>query len=662
MTDKYSHQPLQPGEIRLVELHPSPARRKLIRRIEHFSLADAPAYTTLSYYWGNPALTETVDCDEPHSYLNITKNLRAALSSVAASAKTASKKKDTAHQRVFVWADGICINQQDTKERNEQVKIMKDIYERAEGVHIWLGDDEEKDTLKAFDLIQKLIRASELHPASEHKHSVAHMIDLRQRAEFFGLTPTWDNILFVEDATVAFIDLLERPWFQRIWVVQELAVSRNSHLYCAKSSVDWDILIQAVRYSMAVHLRPVENFGRRLALKLAETRESYQRSPEVHNPGSQGEALQGLLFRHHDWSSTEAVDMIYALRGLSSDVDDLGVVVDYDIRTETSYIRLACNILRRDGNLDILAACHRNPDSTSSLVLPSWVPDWSTKGKHTPLRHQGTSLEAYVHFAAAGNHTHCFPQFFDDNSTIQELDKRGILLDGFIIDEIMELSPPPEMGVLPKETPNVLRDFFSYYYGRYIIYAKIEKLFSLRSRNVRYFTGESMFDVYWQTTVAGCMQPEGYDTLREFFHDPQNAGNWRVTVPFWLPPMWLFIVFYIVMALWNALIVLLLCCICQYHRRKQKHRVNTAVTEKLAHIRSSQWTFAKTEMGYVGLVPRSAQLGDTIGLFKGGKVPLVLRPLKEHDESWRLVGECYVHGIMQGSAFDESRCKRIKVY
>ncbi|KAF9229921.1 hypothetical protein BU15DRAFT_24559, partial [Melanogaster broomeanus] len=56
---------------------------------------------------------------------------------------------------------------------------------------------------------------------------------------------------------------------------------------------------------------------------------------------------------------------------------------------------------------------------------------------------------------------------------------------------------------------------------------------------------------------------------------------------------------------------------------------------------------------YVGLVPRSAQLGDTISLFKGGKVPLVLRPLKEHDESWRLVGECYVHGIMQGSAFDE---------
>lgn len=64
----------------------------------------------------------------------------------------------------------------------------------------------------------------------------------------------------------------------------------------------------------------------------------------------------------------------------------------------------------------------------------------------------------------------------------------------------------------------------------------------------------------------------------------------------------------------------------------------------------------RTKGGYIGLVPRLSSVGDCIVLAKGGKVPFVL---KRQDERWRMVGECYVHGIMRGEAFEEVKCERI---
>ncbi|PLB39822.1 uncharacterized protein BDW47DRAFT_102483 [Aspergillus candidus] len=65
----------------------------------------------------------------------------------------------------------------------------------------------------------------------------------------------------------------------------------------------------------------------------------------------------------------------------------------------------------------------------------------------------------------------------------------------------------------------------------------------------------------------------------------------------------------------------------------------------------------RTRNGYIGLAPPGAQKGDQVVLLEGGRVPYLLR--KVDDESYKLVGECYVHGIMYGEAFDEKRCRDI---
>jgi hypothetical protein len=55
--------------------------------------------------------------------------------------------------------------------------------------------------------------------------------------------------------------------------------------------------------------------------------------------------------------------------------------------------------------------------------------------------------------------------------------------------------------------------------------------------------------------------------------------------------------------------------------------------------------FFATSKGFLGLGPRSMQRGDIVAVLFGGRVPFILRSMDGH---FRLVGECYVHGIMDG--------------
>ncbi|KAJ9643033.1 hypothetical protein H2201_004835 [Coniosporium apollinis] len=65
-----------------------------------------------------------------------------------------------------------------------------------------------------------------------------------------------------------------------------------------------------------------------------------------------------------------------------------------------------------------------------------------------------------------------------------------------------------------------------------------------------------------------------------------------------------------------------------------------------------------SQKGYVGLCPKSARKGDVIAVLPGGMVPFILRPLNDSQPTYyTLVGESYVHGIMDGEAILEQRRK-----
>lgn len=66
-----------------------------------------------------------------------------------------------------------------------------------------------------------------------------------------------------------------------------------------------------------------------------------------------------------------------------------------------------------------------------------------------------------------------------------------------------------------------------------------------------------------------------------------------------------------------------------------------------------------TSQGYIGSVPLNTKIGDKVAIPAGCKAPFLLR--EEDRGRYYLVGDCYIHGIMDGEAWDETRVKAFKI-
>lgn len=115
-------------------------------------------YNAISYFWGStePSNRETMTVytksattgGYPSYKVPVTKNLTVALRQYRAEATALD-------QFAMIWADAVCINQLDARERSQQVAIMRDIYASADLVLVWLGESNpmaEKGLASLFDL------------------------------------------------------------------------------------------------------------------------------------------------------------------------------------------------------------------------------------------------------------------------------------------------------------------------------------------------------------------------------------------------------------------------------------------------------------------------------------------------------------------------------
>ncbi|KAJ4991558.1 heterokaryon incompatibility protein [Stagonosporopsis vannaccii] len=193
-------------EIRLLHLEPAPFADDIKVRLETVSLDDVPNYEALSYAWGTMPSPLPVLVDVCH-FLTITENLDWALRCL---------RYRSQYNRVL-WIDALCINQNDLEERKHQVQLMRDIYRSASDVVIWLGADENRE-------LGRLLR---------------HII--------YGVAPaSLDHIQMLKEDV---IHLSRLPWFSRVWVVQELALSSHDpRVYIGRRHIRWSKLALAVEH------------------------------------------------------------------------------------------------------------------------------------------------------------------------------------------------------------------------------------------------------------------------------------------------------------------------------------------------------------------------------------------------------------------------------
>ncbi|KAL1843989.1 hypothetical protein VTJ49DRAFT_6393 [Mycothermus thermophilus] len=129
--------------------------------------------------------------------------------------------REPAASKTF-WIDALCTNQDDFAERASQVLLMADIYRRARAVALWLGEEDD-ETKTAFALADQLAHHPECNSDGGFAPPVPTAgLDLLDGSGLarLGLPPK-DS-----PAWRALFKIFWQPVFQRVWIIQEMALAR----------------------------------------------------------------------------------------------------------------------------------------------------------------------------------------------------------------------------------------------------------------------------------------------------------------------------------------------------------------------------------------------------------------------------------------------------
>jgi Heterokaryon incompatibility protein (HET) len=222
-----------------------------------------------------------------------------------------------------LWIDAICINQSDILERNHQVKNMKSIYSAASKVLAWLG----KWTVYSHQGLKTLK-------------------ELMTRDDCF------------EDDRLSYMqrclgDILNRDYWERIWVIQEIVIAKRAFLLCGPflaeiptsgclnrtirnsqrfqkmQLLDWDIdRVSCTRFLRILHLQEDRRFSQTI---------------------SSWELV--WQFRH---CKSHDPRVVFALLGLASDLDVAENPADYALNIGNVKRRIVCSYILQYRNLIIL--------------------------------------------------------------------------------------------------------------------------------------------------------------------------------------------------------------------------------------------------------------------------------------------------------------------
>ncbi|UKZ83317.1 hypothetical protein TrVFT333_011125 [Trichoderma virens FT-333] len=208
VTVGYSKLNTSQKQIRLFELYPSINGSDIKGSFHYVELSANLEYVALSYTWGDEATYGEIQVDDGMN-IPIRENLWQFLR-LQSSSLSESK---------FYWIDAICINQSDVNERNHQVGLMRQIYTNATAVYVWLGCESSNSNL-AMDYITE--KASK-----------------KLKAKGLGFRPIWS-----EQEGEALVELCERPYWRRMWIIQEIISAENIVVWCGTRSFGWGLIIQ----------------------------------------------------------------------------------------------------------------------------------------------------------------------------------------------------------------------------------------------------------------------------------------------------------------------------------------------------------------------------------------------------------------------------------
>ncbi len=583
-----------------MELHPGDSSVPLVCRLIRVPLDKAPRYEALSYTWGHSSdrftlyqePNESDGSDTAKTIFEITKGLYEALVQL---------RKESESR--MLWVDAVCIDQENLKERGEQVKIMKQIYTRAARVLVWLGPEDD-ETPVALQTITKL--KDHIISRGLSFETLKSIKDEDPYSEMLGLTE--QHVLGVESLTIL-RQIYQRPWFQRIWVVQEVTAGGSaSEVHIGPHAIPWDDLGMAALWLEALHWQspmPFETHGQRNALVMWQGRLLAKETPPP------------LLDEARSFLASVSLDKVYALYGFSAFqqlFERFGFTPDYTISAQELYKLVTLLAIKSSQTLEILHYIDHPELSDGESGWPSWVPRWDE-----PTLHWSFPLQDYVLY----------------NRKAQGVlslsgDPQGdiLRLKGVIIGHSTEVAQYIDWTSANKEAtiqnPAALTQFWdATSQGQDLPSHSKEKSFTGLAQALT-----AGLDWDYNSTAKNSARHTA-DAIEYLLHifaatSPSDSNQ---------PSS----------ALHTHLLSL---------RQTHPHGNRLRYQQSIVWICSNRRLFY-TNRGLFGLGPLAIQPGDIAVILYGGYTPFVLRPRAGY---YQLLGECYLHDMMDGEALE--LCKR----
>ncbi|KAH6673508.1 heterokaryon incompatibility protein-domain-containing protein [Halenospora varia] len=592
-------------------------------------------YRALSYCWGDSAEAEHIELDGME--FMVRRNLFEYL-----------KQRRESAASVMLWIDAICIDQSNIAERNAQVPRMTSIYINATAIEISLGPEEDGSSL-AIDELGRLARAVRKARAEQGRTPLDDLVmpvatDLeKDELEWVAILSAPNqtyNCLAAETLQgnsigLAISSLWARPWWNRVWVAQEASVPGSNKVFCCGDrSISWlhlmisagvlhnyiekclplprDLFSLGSSYlpDSIPHLVLLTHTGEDpIKLLIVQQRRMYK---EIGIPMpfyTLGALSRRLL-------ATDDRDRVYAFLGMATDINLAGFSPDYSKSVEEVYQSMTQYLIYNNpytNMLDILSEAHDAKYSWSEtavgegkevLPLPSWVPDWRIPRPTISLLKNTLNIPKGQipwknFYAASGQDPGLIRKHWgsDDLVTFQGEEMR---ICGIRLDEIEHLTEfkvtmdkvdgfSRQLPIGSKRAWNQLRKSIPFYLGPLYRTAK--------------YGLESIYDAFRRTVCADLY----YNGNGDMGMLPLTRG--ATMVDSGDDQVWL------------------------------GNDYTSSFGRKLAVTRGN----------FMGLVSAEAQVGDEIFVLAGGQV---LHTLRRQGDYYTYLGDCYLHGLMDGEALE----------
>jgi len=592
---EYNYAPLQGlHSVRLLTLHPAASYGTPIHiSLREVSLDVSVEFAALSYTWttegGDCSLSKQVECDG--AIIKITANCEAALRRI----RQVEKSFD-------FWIDAICINQSDDDEKSLQVPQMRQIYKKALWVALWIGEASctlgEETSRPINDLGMEFLDkfAIELQGSKDSgqnpRDGTLYQEVVKERIAF------WHHGVAAFSPSVRGLwEILHRPWWTRLWAVQEVSLAQSAVLLCGSQSVTFDKVEMIIDGLVRNHPGKSDDEHEFCANFVCSTfchfvmrdfvkRTQLQSDYTSRNVGPGQKALM-ILDNTRNLCATDPRDKIYGIQGFfgdpQSDPENIFPAPDYRKTVADVYGDVARKIIIKTKTLDVLSTCYScvatEPD------LPSWAPSWN----HTPLEYYSVAG-----FKAANDSYAVYEESGDD----QTLKLKGKRVD--VVKHVPEFPDTLEYNRL--ECTRLWRQW-------------TDLAFFLQS----YPTGESITDVLLHTLC--------WDNNAAWKR--LAPGEYRKKFETWLK----------ILQSSNPLE--------EVAKDLYEDEMAFSYTHRAEFLLWGRCLSTTVNL-HLALVPISASADDQIVVLSGGKLPFVLRAT---GSTFKIIGPCYVHGIMDGEAF-----------